>query len=95
MDANYQRVAHLLPLSFSPVEHISKYLSMRGTLDWGFSDGSDGSSGPRAGHFAIYIPLPSGGHSLLSLSSPLREVHERHWRQLKPMELYFLWKKST
>jgi hypothetical protein len=91
------------------VEHISKYLSLRGTLDWlplppssSCSEGGSPSSeqasnnnGSRVGHFAIYIPLASGGYSLLSPNLTLREVHEKHWRQNKPVELYYLWKKTN
>jgi len=88
------------------VEHLCKYLAMRIALDISSkklpsvdsviaSTSSGGSSASCAvKDLTIYISNTNGGGSLcpLSTSLSLMEVGEMHWKQSKPMELFYAFK---
>jgi len=72
------------------VDHLSKYLAMRLTLDLD----TELSESDRLLNFCIYIaPLP-GPFVVLSGSLTLRQVNDKFWRVNRPLEMYYSWKKT-
>ncbi|XP_067006687.1 E3 ubiquitin-protein ligase RING1 [Anabrus simplex] len=73
------------------VDHLSKYLAMRLTLDL---DEADLPENLRLLNFCIYIAPTPGQLVVLSGSQTLRQVNDKFWKVNKPLEMYYSWKKS-
>ncbi|XP_003425595.1 E3 ubiquitin-protein ligase RING1 [Nasonia vitripennis] len=73
------------------VDHLSKYLAMRLTLDL---DTELLSESDRLLNFCIYIAPTTGQLVVLSGSQTLRQVKDKFWRVNRPLEMYYSWKKT-
>ncbi|KAL7290274.1 hypothetical protein TKK_0015976 [Trichogramma kaykai] len=73
------------------VDHLSKYLAMRLTLDL---DTEMLSESERLLNFCIYIAPTPGQLVVLSGSQTLRQVNDKFWRVNRPLEMYYSWKKT-
>ncbi|XP_066587736.1 E3 ubiquitin-protein ligase RING1 [Prorops nasuta] len=72
------------------VDHLSKYLAMRLTLDLD----TELSESDRLLNFCIYIAPSAGQLVVLSGSQTLRQVNDKFWRVNRPLEMYYSWKKT-
>ncbi|XP_043257289.1 E3 ubiquitin-protein ligase RING1 isoform X3 [Colletes gigas] len=72
------------------VDHLSKYLAMRLTLDLD----TELSESDRLLNFCIYIAPSPGQLVVLSGSQTLRQVNDKFWRVNRPLEMYYSWKKT-
>ncbi|XP_055534781.1 E3 ubiquitin-protein ligase RING1 [Wyeomyia smithii] len=83
-------IRYIKTTSNATVDHLSKYLAMRLTLDLE----TELPEACRLVNFCIYIaPQPS---QLVALSGnqALSQVNEKFWKVNKPLEMYYSWKKS-
>lgn len=72
-----------------PVDHLSKYLAMRLTLDLE-SEIPDSLT-----NFCIYIsPSPNQFVTLAGMQT-LDDVNEKYWKSNQPLEMFYSWKKSN
>jgi len=70
-------------MNFFLVDHLSKYLAMRLTLDLG-------SELPeRALNFLIYVAPTADQFVPLSGNQTLRNVHDKFWKVNKPLEMFY------
>ncbi|XP_043279036.1 E3 ubiquitin-protein ligase RING1 [Venturia canescens] len=72
------------------VDHLSKYLAMRLTLDLD----TELSESDRLLNFCIYIAPTPGQLVVLSGAQTLRQVNDKFWRVNRPLEMYYSWKKT-
>jgi len=72
------------------VDHLSKYLAMRLTLDLD----SELPETYRLLNFCIYIAPMPGQLVVLSGNQTLRQVNDKFWKVNKPLEMFYSWKKS-
>ncbi|XP_037948354.1 E3 ubiquitin-protein ligase RING1 isoform X2 [Teleopsis dalmanni] len=72
------------------VDHLSKYLAMRLTLDLG----SELSEAYRLLNFCIYIAPQPQQLVILNGNQTLHQVNDKFWKVNKPMEMYYSWKQS-
>ncbi|XP_017470830.1 PREDICTED: E3 ubiquitin-protein ligase RING1 isoform X2 [Rhagoletis zephyria] len=72
------------------VDHLSKYLAMRLTLDLG----SELPEAYRMLNFCIYIAPQPQQLVVLNGNQTLHQVNDKFWKVNKPMEMYYSWKKS-
>jgi len=72
------------------VDHLSKYLAMRLTLDLD----SELPETYRLLNFCIYIAPTPGQLVVLSGNQTLRQVNDKFWKVNKPLEMFYSWKKS-
>lgn len=72
------------------VDHLSKYLAMRLTLDLD----TELSESDRLLNFCIYIAPSPGQLVVLSGSQTLRQVNDKFWRVNRPLEMFYSWKKT-
>ncbi|XP_019884026.1 E3 ubiquitin-protein ligase RING1 isoform X1 [Camponotus floridanus] len=72
------------------VDHLSKYLAMRLTLDLD----TELSESDRLLNFCIYIAPSSGQLVVLNGSQTLRQVNDKFWRVNRPLEMFYSWKKT-
>ncbi|CAH0388166.1 unnamed protein product [Bemisia tabaci] len=70
------------------VDHLSKYLAMRLTLDLG------AELPDRTLNFCIYISPTPNNFIILSGNQTLRQVNDKFWKVNKPLEMYYSWKKT-
>ena len=73
------------------VDHLSKYLAMRLTLDL---DTEGLSETDRLLNFCIYIAPSPGQYVAISGAQTLRQVNEKFWRINQPLEMFYSWKKT-
>lgn len=71
------------------VDHLSKYLAMRLTLDLE----AELPESERLVNFCIYIASQPQQLVVLSGNQTLQQVNEKFWKVNKPMEMYYAWKK--
>ncbi|KAK6622682.1 hypothetical protein RUM43_008524 [Polyplax serrata] len=74
------------------IDHLSKYLAMRLTLDNMNSDLSDSLG---LVNFCIYIAPSPGQLILLTGNQTLRQVNDKYWKEDKPLEMYYSINKKT
>ncbi|EDV91034.1 GH17005 [Drosophila grimshawi] len=72
------------------VDHLSKYLAMRLTLDLG----DDLPEACRLLNFCIYVAPQPQQLVILNGNQTLHQVNDRFWKVNKPMEMYYSWKKT-
>ncbi|XP_067628645.1 E3 ubiquitin-protein ligase RING1 isoform X2 [Eurosta solidaginis] len=72
------------------VDHLSKYLAMRLTLDLG----AELPEAYRMLNFCIYIAPQPQQLVILNGNQTLHQVNDKFWKVNKPMEMYYSWKKS-
>lgn len=72
------------------VDHLSKYLAMRLTLDLD----SELPENLRLLNFCIYIAPVSGQYVVLSGNQTLNQVNDKFWKVNRPLEMYYSWKKT-
>lgn len=72
------------------VDHLSKYLAMRLTLDLD----SELPENYRLLNFCIYIAPVSGQYVVLSGNQTLTQVNDKFWKVNRPLEMYYSWKKT-
>ncbi|KAF7281822.1 hypothetical protein GWI33_004223 [Rhynchophorus ferrugineus] len=72
------------------VDHLHKYLAMRLTLDL------DSQLSASHSHlsFCIYISPSSGQYAQLNGNQTLGQVNDKYWKENKPLEMYYSWKKT-
>jgi len=68
---------------FFLVDHLSKYLAMRLTVDLG-SELSE-----QALNFFIYVASTADQLVPLSGNQTLRNVHDKYWKVNKPLEMFY------
>ena len=73
--------------SFLTVDHLSKYLAMRLTLDLE-SEMPDSLT-----NFCIYISPSPGQFNVLTGMQTLDDVNEKFWKVNQPLEMFYSWKK--
>uniref|UniRef100_A0A0B7B5S8 RING-type E3 ubiquitin transferase n=1 Tax=Arion vulgaris TaxID=1028688 RepID=A0A0B7B5S8_9EUPU len=70
------------------VDHLSKYLAIRLSLDVHHTDGEEeNTSGSRL--FDIFVASQPGHYVLLSGPTSLEQVKEKYWRANKPLEIFY------
>ncbi|KAL0274155.1 UNVERIFIED_CONTAM: hypothetical protein PYX00_006646 [Menopon gallinae] len=74
------------------IDHLSKYLAMRLTLDNMDSDLPDSLG---LVNFCIYIAPTPGQLVLLTGNQTLRQVNDKYWKADKPLEMYYSINKKT
>ncbi|XP_005187171.1 E3 ubiquitin-protein ligase RING1 [Musca domestica] len=72
------------------VDHLSKYLALRMTLDLG----SELPEAYRMLNLCIYIAPQPSQLVILNGNQTLHQVNEKFWKVNKPMEMFYSWKKS-
>jgi len=72
---------------FRLVDHLSKYLAMRLTLDLE-SEIPDSLT-----NFCIYISPAPNQYIVLSGLQTLDDVNEKFWKVNQPLEMFYSWKK--
>ncbi|KAH8311391.1 hypothetical protein KR044_006059 [Drosophila immigrans] len=72
------------------VDHLSKYLAMRLTLDLG----ADLPEACRLLNFCIYVAPQPQQLVILNGNQTLHQVNDKFWKVNKPMEMYYSWKKT-
>ncbi|XP_073815881.1 E3 ubiquitin-protein ligase Sce [Musca autumnalis] len=72
------------------VDHLSKYLALRMTLDLG----SELPEQYRMLNLCIYIAPQPSQLVILNGNQTLHQVNEKFWKVNKPMEMFYSWKKS-
>ncbi|XP_023301417.2 E3 ubiquitin-protein ligase RING1 [Lucilia cuprina] len=72
------------------VDHLSKYLALRLTLDLG----SELPEAYRMLNFCIYVAPQPSQLVILNGNQTLHQVNEKFWKVNKPMEMFYSWKKS-
>uniref|UniRef100_A0AAR5PDR0 RING-type E3 ubiquitin transferase n=1 Tax=Dendroctonus ponderosae TaxID=77166 RepID=A0AAR5PDR0_DENPD len=72
------------------VDHLHKYLAMRLTLDL------DSQLSPSHSllNFCIYISPSAGQYVQLNGNQTLGQVNDKYWKENKPLEMYYSWKKT-
>lgn len=87
-------VRYIKTTSNATVDHLSKYLAMRLTLD--LDTELDSELWPyRLVNFCIYIAPQPQQLVVLSGNQTLSQVNEKFWKVVnKPLEMYYSWKKS-
>lgn len=72
------------------VDHLHKYLAMRLTLDL------DSQLSPSHSllNFCIYISPTAGQYVQLNGNQTLGQVNDKYWKENKPLEMYYSWKKT-
>ncbi|XP_011311061.1 E3 ubiquitin-protein ligase RING1 [Fopius arisanus] len=83
-------VRYIKTTANATVDHLSKYLAMRLTLD----PDTDLSESDRLLNFCIYIAPSPGQYVVLSGSQTLRQVNDKFWRVNRPLEIFYSWKKT-
>lgn len=68
---------------FFLVDHLSKYLAMRLTLDL------VPELPERALSFLIYVSPSSDQYVPLNGNQTLRQVHDKYWKMNKPLEMFY------
>lgn len=72
------------------VDHLHKYLAMRLTLDLD----SQLSASHNLLNFCIYISPSNGQYVQLNGNQTLGQVNDKYWKENKPLEMYYSWKKT-
>ncbi|XP_037826312.1 E3 ubiquitin-protein ligase RING1 [Lucilia sericata] len=72
------------------VDHLSKYLALRLTLDLG----SELPEAYRMLNFCIYVAPQPSQLVILNGNQTLHQVNEKFWKVNKPMEMFYSWKKT-
>ncbi|XP_066262651.1 E3 ubiquitin-protein ligase RING1 [Euwallacea similis] len=72
------------------VDHLHKYLAMRLTLDLD----SQLSASHSLLNFCIYISPSTGQYVQLNGNQTLGQVNDKYWKENKPLEMYYSWKKT-
>ncbi|XP_055851154.1 E3 ubiquitin-protein ligase RING1 isoform X2 [Episyrphus balteatus] len=83
-------VRYIKTTANATVDHLSKYLATRMTLDLG----SDLPEAYRMINFCIYIAPQPQQLVILNGNQTLHQVNDKFWKVNKPMEMYYSWKKS-
>ncbi|PNF25555.1 E3 ubiquitin-protein ligase RING2-A [Cryptotermes secundus] len=83
-------VRYIKTTANASVDHLSKYLAMRLTLDLD----SELPETYRLLTFCIYIAPTPGQLVVLSGNQTLRQVNDKFWKVNKPLEMFYSWKKS-
>lgn len=83
-------VRYIKTTANATVDHLSKYLATRMTLDLG----ADLPEAYRMINFCIYIAPQPQQLVILNGNQTLHQVNDKFWKVNKPMEMYYSWKKS-
>ncbi|XP_059611398.1 E3 ubiquitin-protein ligase RING1 [Phlebotomus argentipes] len=83
-------VRYIKTTANATVDHLSKYLAMRLTLDLE----TELPEQYRLVNFCIYIAPQPSQLVVLSGNQSLQQVNEKFWKVNKPLEMYYSWKKS-
>ncbi|XP_055388022.1 E3 ubiquitin-protein ligase RING1 [Condylostylus longicornis] len=83
-------VRYIKTTANATVDHLSKYLAMRLSLDLD----SELPEAYRLLNFCIYVAPQPNQLVILSGNQTLQQVNEKFWKVNKPMEMYYSWKKS-
>ncbi|XP_053668837.1 E3 ubiquitin-protein ligase RING1 [Anopheles marshallii] len=83
-------IRYIKTTSNATIDHLSKYLAMRLTLDL---DPALPET-YRLLNFCIYIAQQPNQLVVLSGNQTLQQVNEKFWKVNKPLEMYYSWKKS-
>ncbi|XP_022168175.1 E3 ubiquitin-protein ligase RING1-like isoform X2 [Myzus persicae] len=76
-------VRYIKTTANATVDHLSKYLAMRLTLDL------VPELPERALSFLIYVSSTSDQYVPLNGNQTLRQVHDKHWKVNKPLEMFY------
>ncbi|KAH8332908.1 hypothetical protein KR074_008749 [Drosophila pseudoananassae] len=83
-------VRYIKTTANATVDHLSKYLAMRLTLDLG----PDLPEACRLLNFCIYVAPQPQQLVILNGNQTLHQVNDKFWKVNKPMEMYYSWKKT-
>ncbi|CAH2231970.1 E3 ubiquitin-protein ligase RING1 isoform X2 [Pararge aegeria] len=83
-------VRYLKTTANASVDHLSKYLAMRLTLDLD----AELPEAYRLLNFCIYVAPTPGQFVPLAGSQTLRQINDKFWKVNKPLEMYYSWKKT-
>ncbi|XP_038211699.1 E3 ubiquitin-protein ligase RING1 [Zerene cesonia] len=83
-------VRYLKTTANASVDHLSKYLAMRLTLDLD----AELPEAYRLLNFCIYVAPSPGQFVPLAGSQTLRQINDKYWKVNKPLEMYYSWKKT-
>ncbi|KAI5652078.1 RAWUL domain RING finger- and WD40-associated ubiquitin-like domain-containing protein [Phthorimaea operculella] len=83
-------VRYLKTTANASVDHLSKYLAMRLTLDLD----AELPEAYRLLNFCIYVAPSPGQFVPLAGSQTLRQINDKFWKVNKPLEMYYSWKKT-
>ncbi|XP_050087120.1 E3 ubiquitin-protein ligase RING1 isoform X1 [Anopheles aquasalis] len=84
-------IRYIKTTSNATIDHLSKYLAMRLTLDLD----QELPESYRLVNFCIYIAQQTDQLVVLSGNQTLQQVNEKFWKVVnKPLEMYYSWKKS-
>lgn len=83
-------VRYIKTTSNATVDHLSKYLAMRLTLDLE----AELSETHKLVNFCIYIAPQPMQLVVLSGNQSLQQVNEKFWKVNKPLEMYYSWKRN-
>lgn len=90
VDPNLIQVRYIKTTANATVDHLSKYLAMRLSLDkqQAFPNSEPLSLNP----FFIYIAVTPGQFLPLNGNQSLDQVNEKYWKVNKPLEMYYSYK---
>lgn len=83
-------IRYLKTTANATVDHLHKYLAMRLTIDLD----SQLSASHSLLNFCIYILPSSGQYVQLNGNQTLGQVNDKYWKENKPLEMYYSWKKT-
>ncbi|XP_017873187.1 PREDICTED: E3 ubiquitin-protein ligase RING1 [Drosophila arizonae] len=83
-------VRYIKTTANATVDHLSKYLAIRLTLDLG----ADLPEACRLLNFCIYVAPQPQQLVILNGNQTLHQVNDKFWKVNKPMEMYYSWKKT-
>ncbi|XP_061712970.1 E3 ubiquitin-protein ligase RING1 [Cydia pomonella] len=83
-------VRYIKTTANASVDHLSKYLAMRLTLDLD----AELPEAYRLLNFCIYVAPAPGQFVPLAGSQTLRQINDKFWKVNKPLEMYYSWKKT-
>ncbi|XP_022125206.1 E3 ubiquitin-protein ligase RING1 [Pieris rapae] len=83
-------VRYLKTTANASVDHLSKYLAMRLTLDLD----TELPEAYRLLNFCIYVAPTPGQFVPLAGAQTLRQINDKYWKVNKPLEMYYSWKKT-
>lgn len=83
-------VRYIKTTSNATVDHLSKYLAMRLTLDLE----AELSETHKLVNFCIYIAPQPMQLVVLSGNQSLQQVNEKFWKVNKPLEMFYSWKRN-
>lgn len=88
------QIRYIKTTANATVDHLSKYLAIRLSLESKKVDAGTSSSGGEK-KYTIYIASNPGNYTALNGAMTLEQVNEKYWRINKPLEMFYAVQKKA